>query len=234
MDSREPRFVCSFAKSSWFNFRHPITVFVRNLAHTVTLIARICGIITAPNSHRPGATLALSQYHFRKRISMPQSPQQNLDNFSPKGVSGIETRQPPLLPSPDSGMIVLSSSARILHMNGPARALMSLFGVSHEHWPQMAPESMPSIITEFCLDVLAQLRRRVEAQDWTQFEMRRTCHMITPSLLLTGFGVPSASNSEIRIIMTLTPLFSTPYSAANARPSPPPTDVHTPSSTVTS
>ncbi len=136
---------------------------------------------------------------------MPQSPQQNRDTFSQNAVSGAEMRQAPLLSSSDSGMIVLSSSARILHMNGPARALMSLFGTSHEHWPQMAPESMPSIITEFCLDVLAQLRRRIEAQDWTQFEMRRICHMVTPSLLLTGFGVPSASNSEIRVNPTLFP-----------------------------
>jgi hypothetical protein len=111
-------------------------------------------------------------------------------------------------------------------MNGPARTLMSLFGTSHEQWPQMAPESMPSIITEFCLDVLAQLRRRIEAQDWTQFEIRRICHMVTPSLLLTGFGVPSASNSEIRVVLTLTPLFSTPYASENARLSPPPINVH--------
>ncbi|MEK6642175.1 MAG: hypothetical protein E8D49_12870 [Nitrospira sp.] len=143
-------------------------------------------------------------------------------------------RQAPLLSSSDSGMIVLSSSARILHMNGPARALMALFGTSHEHWPQMAPESTPSIITEFCLDVLAQLRRRIEAQDWTQFEMRRICHMVTPSLLLTGFGVPSASNSEIRVVLTLTPLFSAPYAAANARLSHLPTDVYPSASDVMS
>ena len=165
---------------------------------------------------------------------MPQSPQQNRDTFSQNAVSGAEMRQAPLLSSSDSGMIVLSSSARILHMNGPAHALMSLFGASHEHWPQMAPESMPSIITEFCLDVLAQLRRRVEAQDWTQFEMRRTCHMVTPSLLLTGFGVPSASNSEIRVILTLTPLLSAPHAAANAGLFHAATDVHTSASDVTS
>ena len=165
---------------------------------------------------------------------MPQSPQQNRDTFSPNAVSGAEMRQAPLLSSSDSGMIVLSSSARILHMNGPARALMALFGTSHEHWPQMAPESTPSIITEFCLDVLAQLRRRIEAQDWTQFEMRRICHMVTPSLLLTGFGVPSASNSEIRVVLTLTPLFSAPYAAANARLSHLPTDVYPSASDVMS
>jgi hypothetical protein len=131
-------------------------------------------------------------------------------------------------------MIVFSSSARILHMNGPARALMALFGKSHELWPQMAPESMPSILTEFCYDVLAQLKRRIEAQDWAQFEMRRTCHMVTPALLLTGFGVPNSTNREIRVILTLTPLPSTPCAAADSRHLHPPTDVHAPVSSAIS
>ena len=125
--------------------------------------------------------------------------------------------QQPLLSSPNSGMIVLSSSARILHMNGSARALMALFGMPHELWPQMAPESMPSILTEFCHDVLAQLQRRIEAQDWAQFEMRRICHMVTPSLLLTGFGVPNSTDLEIRVILTLNPLPSTSCAAEDSR-----------------
>ncbi|MDZ4732886.1 MAG: hypothetical protein SGJ16_04765 [Nitrospirota bacterium] len=136
---------------------------------------------------------------------------------------------PPLLSSPDSGMIVFSSSARILHMNGPARVLLALFGTSHElwpHWPQMTPESMPSILTEFCYDVLAQLHRRNEAQDLAQFEMRRICHMVTPPLLLTGFGVPNSTNGEIRVILTLNPLPSTPCVAANSQPLHPLADVH--------
>ncbi len=102
---------------------------------------------------------------------------------------------------------------------------MALFGKSHELWPQMAPESMPSILTEFCYDVLAQLQRRIEAQDWAQFEMRRICHMVTPSLLLTGFGVPNSTNREIRVILTLTPLPSTPYAATDSQQLHQPTDV---------
>jgi hypothetical protein len=125
---------------------------------------------------------------------------------------------PPLLASTNSGMIVFSSSGRVLHMNGPARALMALFGTSHTLWPQMAPESMPLILTEFCYDVLAQLQRRIEAEDWAQFEMRRICHMVTPSLLLTGFGVQNSTNREIRIILTLNPLPSTPYAADHSQP----------------
>ncbi|MGH7182272.1 MAG: hypothetical protein ACREJN_09885 [Nitrospiraceae bacterium] len=132
------------------------------------------------------------------------------------GLSGTGAMPQLLLPSPDSGMIVFSSAARILHMNGSARALMALFGTSHELWPQMAPESMPSILTEFCGDVLVQLRHRVEAQDWAQFEMRRICYMVTPAILLTGFGVPNATNREIRVILTLTPLSSMPCAAENS------------------
>ena len=145
--------------------------------------------------------------------------------MAPRGTGGMPQ---PLLSSPDSGMIVFSSSARILHMNEPARALMALFGAPHERWPQMAPESMPSSLTEFCCDVLAQLRNRIEAQDWTQFEMRRICHMVTPSLLLRGFGVPTSTDREIRVILTLTPLPATPFPAANSQYFHLPTGVHTP------
>jgi hypothetical protein len=134
--------------------------------------------------------------------------------------------QQSLLSSPESGMIVFSSSARILHMNGPARALLALFGTSHELWPQMASESMPSILTEFCYDVLAQLQHRIEAGDWAQFEMRRICHMVTPSLLLTGFGVPTSTNRELRVILTLSPLPSTPCTAANSQHLHPPANVY--------
>ncbi len=161
-----------------------------------------------------GATLAQSGEHFPERTCVPRLSPEN------------QLTPPPLLSSPDSGMIVFSSSARILHMNGPARTLMALFGKSHELWPQMAPESMPSILTEFCFDVLAQLQRRIEAQDWAQFEMRRICYMVTPSLLFTGFGVPNSTNHELRVILTLTPLLSTPYAATDSQHLHPPADVH--------
>ena len=169
-------------------------------------------------------------------MRVPRSSPQNQANSPQNDVTGSEETVPqrtgaipqPLLTSPDSGMIVFSSSARILHMNGPARALMALFGKSHEFWPQMAPESMPSILTEFCYDVLAQLRRRTEAQDWAQFEMRRICHMVTPSLLLTGFGVPNSTDHELRIILTLTPLHSTPCAAVDSQHLHPPANIHVP------
>ncbi len=105
----------------------------------------------------------------------------------------------------DSGMIVLSSSFRVLHMNRRARALMRLFGEAHELWPNLAPESMPTILSEFCRDILAELERRRDMRDWAQFEIRRVCHMVTPALLLRGFGVPAMANREPQMILTLQP-----------------------------
>jgi hypothetical protein len=82
--------------------------------------------------------------------------------------------------------------------------------------------------------VLAQLQNRIETQEWAQFEMRRICHMVTPSLLLTGFGVPNSTGRELRIILTLDPLPSTPDSFTDSQDYSQPDDVGVPASSATS
>lgn len=153
----------------------------------------------------------MSQFSLENRFNSPRHDAVSGAGETPPGEAN--TSQEPLPTSPDSAMIVFSSAARILHMNGPAHTLMALFGQSHELWPNMAAESMPSFLTEFCRDVLAQLRHQIDTEDWAQFELRRTCHMVTPSLLLTGFGVPNTSGRELRIIVTLNPLHTAPRTA---------------------
>ncbi|HSF67088.1 MAG TPA: hypothetical protein VLA67_06625 [Nitrospiraceae bacterium] len=169
----------------------------------------------------------MARSSLQKRLSFPQNDAAEAEETGHRGTGATPQS---LLYSPESGMIVFSSSARVLYMNGPARALMALFGKYHERWPQMAPESMPSILTEFCCEVLEQLRRRIEAQDWVQFEIRRICHMVTPSILITGFGVPNSSNREIRIILTLTPLLSRPRTVTDSRHFHQSAETHTPAS----
>jgi hypothetical protein len=105
----------------------------------------------------------------------------------------------------DAGLLILSSSMRILHINGRARAFMALFGEAHDLWPHLAPESLPAILTEFCGNVFAELRRQAGSLEWAEFELRRVCHMVTPALLLRGFGVPSMDGQEPRMILTLQP-----------------------------
>ena len=120
-------------------------------------------------------------------------------------------QQAPLLgsgPSSEAGLVVLSSSIRILHINGRARALMALFGEVHELWPHLSPESMPAILSEFCGDVFTELQRQAGSHKWAEFEMRRICHMVTPSLLLRGFAMPSRDGREPRMVLTLQPCFS--------------------------
>lgn len=108
----------------------------------------------------------------------------------------------------NAGLVVLSSSIRILHLNNRARALMALFGEAHGLWPHLSPESMPAILTEFCGDVFTEFQRQAGSHKWAEFEMRRICHMVTPSLLLRGFGLPSKDGREPRMILTLQPCLS--------------------------
>jgi len=105
----------------------------------------------------------------------------------------------------DSGVILLSAPTRILHMNGRARALMALFGDAHGLWPNLAPDSLPAILVEFCREILVELERRAQGGEWEQFEMRRVCHMTTPPLVLRGFGVPVSADREPRMILLLQP-----------------------------
>ena len=111
----------------------------------------------------------------------------------------------PLAASNGAGMIVLSTSGRMLHMNGQARTFMALFGDAYELWPHLAPDSLPSILTEFCREAFAQLQNRIEGKDWAQLEVRRVCHMVTPPLLIRGFCVPHSGRQEPRMILTLQP-----------------------------
>lgn len=132
------------------------------------------------------------------------------------------SRLHPLLPLPDSGMIVFSSAARMLHINDAARRLIALFYTSPELRPPGSTEPIPAVITEFCRDVQAQLPPHIQTQDWAAFEMRRTCDRVTPSLLLRGFGVLNTMTHEFQVIVTLSPLRAAPLAADEPRPQEPP------------
>ncbi len=142
---------------------------------------------------------------------MPKLARQNQAALSNPPVLGPEEVSVPPLPpgssgpAPDAGLMVLSSSMRILHINSRARSLLALFGEARGLWPHLSPESMPAILTEFCGAVFAALHRQAGSHEWAQFEMRRVCHMVTPALLLRGFGMPSTDGRAPRMILTLQP-----------------------------
>jgi len=139
--------------------------------------------------------------------TIPQSRSAFVETSRPvhHPASTLLSSTPDQFASHDSGVILLSAPTRILHMNGRARALMALFGDVHGLWPNLAPESMPTILVEFCREILVELERRAQGGEWEQFEMRRVCHMTTTPLLLRGFGVPVSANREPRMILLLQP-----------------------------
>jgi len=145
---------------------------------------------------------------------MPQSLQAGLfssDQLLPPTTPDV----PPLVHSgptdhSDSGIMIVSSSNRILHMNATARSLMGLFNNLHESSASLELESMPSILQEFCRDILAELQQRKTTSDWAHFEIRRVCHMVSPPLLLRGFGMPSSVSQGAHMILTLQPCSVSP------------------------
>ncbi len=105
----------------------------------------------------------------------------------------------------ESGIMILSSSNRILHMNRRARALMGLFNNAHEGVAPVEPESLPAILQDCCREILDELQLRKSKGDWAHFEIRRVCHMVTPPLLLRGFGMPSSVSQDSHTVLTLQP-----------------------------
>ena len=161
-----------------------------------------------------GATLAESlwQFHGRQAV-IPLERQKTADQ--PVSASSLALETVPheatsygSMKPTDAGMMVLSSSLRILHMNGQARILMARLGVACELWPHLSSESMPAILTEFCSHVLSELCRQAGSQQWAALEMRRVCHMVTPALLLRGFGMPETDGRDPRMILILQPCHS--------------------------
>lgn len=140
--------------------------------------------------------------------TIPQSSRSAFGETShpvPHPSSVLAPAQPHQFGSHDAGVILLSAPTRILHMNGRARALMASFGDAHGLWPNLAPESMPTILVEFCQEIMGELDRRAQGGEWEQFEMHRVCYMTTPPLLLRGFGIPVSADRVPRMILLLQP-----------------------------
>lgn len=101
------------------------------------------------------------------------------------------------------GVIVFSSSSRILHINDQARVLLESLGEVREQWSNLDPKSLPLILVQFCRELSLELERRASIRDWTQFELCRICHAVTPPFLLRGFGMPASSVLASQMIVTL-------------------------------
>lgn len=105
-----------------------------------------------------------------------------------------------------AGIVVLSSSMQLLHMNRQAAELSKLINMAENGGApaKSAQGVLPSALTELCTEVLKALQVRTEAKDWEQFEIKRIAGNPNQPVLLRGFGLPDRGGIQYaRLVVTL-------------------------------
>ena len=105
-----------------------------------------------------------------------------------------------------AGIVVLSSSMQLLHMNRQAAELSKLINMAESCGApaKSAQGVLPAALTELCTEVLKALQVRTEAKDWEQFEVKRIAGNPNQPVLLRGFGLPDRGGIQYaRLVVTL-------------------------------
>ncbi|MCC2641126.1 MAG: protein of unknown function, putative Transcriptional regulator [Nitrospira sp.] len=105
-----------------------------------------------------------------------------------------------------AGIVVLSSSMQLLHMNRQAAELAKLINMTENGGkPARAAHGvLPSALTELCAELIKALQIRTEAKDWEQFEVKRITGNPNKPVLLRGFGLPDRGGVQhARLVVTL-------------------------------
>ncbi len=102
------------------------------------------------------------------------------------------------------GIVVLSPSLQVLHMNRRAMALLNQLEHTAQsigtEWALTAP------LHQHCQDIVETLQERLGSNNWEQFQQSRTIGNSTHSIFLNGFGLPDRRGlSHSRIVMLLSP-----------------------------
>ena len=102
------------------------------------------------------------------------------------------------------GIVVLSPSLQVLHMNRRAMALLNQL----EHTAQSigTERAVAAPLHQHCQDIIKTLQARLESNNWEQFQQYRTIGDSPHSILLNGFGLPDRRGLPYsRIVMLLSP-----------------------------
>ncbi len=105
------------------------------------------------------------------------------------------------------GIIVLSSSMQLLHMNRQAAELCRQINAAENTTggnAKAAQGVLPTALTELCADIVKALQVRTEAKDWEQFELKRLAGNAKAQVLLRGFGLPDRGGiQQARLVITM-------------------------------
>lgn len=104
------------------------------------------------------------------------------------------------------GIVVLSTSMQLLHMNRQASDLSKLINEAEKinNTGMNASGVLPKALTELCGEIVKALQIRTEAKDWEQFEVKALAGDQNKPILLRGFGLPDqAGIQQSRIVVTM-------------------------------
>lgn len=107
------------------------------------------------------------------------------------------------------GIVVLSSSLEVLHMNRQAMALLKQLGDGTE---SIGPDyAVAAPLHQHCRDIIETMQVHLASNDWKRFHQYRTIGSATHQILLKGFGLPDRRGlPHSRIVMLLSPHPQTP------------------------
>jgi len=114
------------------------------------------------------------------------------------------------------GIVVLSSSLQLLHMNRQAIALLA-------QWERTALSirtkgAVPASLHQLCHEIMETLRARVRSNNWAQFYQYCAIGDSTCSILLKGFGLPDRRGlPHSRIVMLISPHTAASISGINGK-----------------
>jgi DNA-binding CsgD family transcriptional regulator len=105
-----------------------------------------------------------------------------------------------------SGIVVLTASMQLLHMNRQATELAKKINAAEQigNAARTAHGVLPTALTELCGEIIKALHIRTEAKDWEQFELKRVSGDPNQPVLLRGFGLPDRGGVEhARLVVTM-------------------------------
>lgn len=104
------------------------------------------------------------------------------------------------------GIVVLSASLQLLHMNRQASDLAKqINAASHSGSASRTIHGvLPKVLTELCGEIVKALHVRTEAKDWEQFEIKQVVGSQDQPILLRGFGLPDRGGVQFaRLVVTM-------------------------------
>jgi hypothetical protein len=106
-----------------------------------------------------------------------------------------------------AGIVVLSPSMKILHVNRHALFLIDGLAstTSEAHQPNNRTDILPPVLINLAGEILSVLRSRHEMKEKGQFEIRHSANGSGKPVLIRGVGVPNGQGVEhSRILLVLT------------------------------